>query len=247
MKQRILKYLCIIIISAFALETSGQVKPDTLQNNRVRGIQYETATNEKASVTTLPVFVGLSVSVDLAGAMMAQVASYGQYEAALRLNFKETFFPVFELGIGNTNHTDETTLQHYKVHSPYWKVGCDYNFVKNKLSSNRLYGGLRYGFSSYKYNLDGPNIEDPVFGGEVPYHFESLSANAHWLELVGGLETRIWKFLRLGWSVRYRKMIKQKNATSGKSWYVPGYGKNNDNNWGGTFNLIFEIGRHGKK
>lgn len=240
MEQKILKYLCIIIISACAVEGYCQVGRDSLSNNRVRGIQYESE-QKTVFVEKVPVFAGFSVSADLAGLMMTQVAVYGQYECALRLNFKESYFPIFELGIGSSNHTDETTLQHYNVHSPYYRIGLDYNFIKNKHSSNRLYGGLRYGFTFYKFDLEGEDITDPVWGGSIPYYFESISSDAHWLELVGGLETKIWKFVHLGWSVRYRKLLKQKKNAIGKSWYVPGYGKNNENNWGGTFNLIFDI------
>lgn len=218
----------------------AQVTTDTLAADRVRGIQY--AEDEKPlTARDLPVFCGFSVSADLAGLFMTQVAQYGQYEAAVRLNFKETYFPVFELGIGSTDHTDETTEQHYRAHSPYYRVGCDYNFLKDKRGRNRLYGGLRYGYSAYQFDLDAPAITDPVWGGSVPYHFESVSSHAHWLELVGGLETRIWKFVYVGWSVRYRHMLKQKSVSIGRPWYVPGYGKNKNGNWGGTFNLIFNI------
>lgn len=240
MEQKILRYLCIIIISVCTLDGYAQVKSDSLPNDRVRGIQYETGTHP-ISAEQIPVFAGFSISVDLAGLAMTQMAVYGQYESALRLNFKEAYFPILELGIGNCNHTDETTSQHYMVRSPYYRVGLDYNFIKNKHSSNRLYGGIRYGLTFYKYDLEGNDIEDPVWDGSIPYHFESVSSNAHWLELVGGLETKIWKFIHVGWSVRFRKMLKQKKNAIGKSWYVPGYGKNNESNWGGTFNLIFDI------
>lgn len=45
MEQKILRYLCIIIISVCTLDGYGQVKSDSLPNDRVRGIQYETGTH----------------------------------------------------------------------------------------------------------------------------------------------------------------------------------------------------------
>jgi len=95
---------------------------------------------------------------------MAVVSPFGQYEAACRLNLRGTFFPIVEAGWGLSDHTDETTDIHYKTGAPYFRVGCDYNFANNKRSGNRIYGGLRYGFSSFSYDVDGPDIVDAVWG-----------------------------------------------------------------------------------
>ena len=113
--------------------------------------------------------------------------------------------------------------------------------ANDRLSGNRIYVGARYAFSSFKYDLDGPALSDPVWGGSVPYHFEGVSASSQWGELVLGLDAKIWKFFHLGWSFRYRVRIKQKRTPLGQPWYVPGFGKNDHTCFGGTFNLIFDI------
>ena len=72
-------------ISAFlafgALSTSAQ------------GLKSQT---ERTDTTRF--FRGLQVMVDAVGPIQLAVSDYGQYEAALRINFKDKYFPIFELG-----------------------------------------------------------------------------------------------------------------------------------------------------
>ena len=145
------------------------------------------------------------------------------------------------MGWGLSNHTDEITNLHFKTNSPYFKIGCDYNFVKNWRSGNRVFAGVRYAFTSFKYDLDGPPITDPIWGGTTPFAFSNVSSNMHWGEIVFGLEAKIWGIFHLGWSVRYKMRISQKETSLGQAWYVPGYGKNDSHALGGTFNVIFDI------
>ena len=103
-----------------------------------------------------------SISVDIAGPIVKSLGDYGEYEAALRLNLHDQYFPVFELGYGEADHNDEITQLAYSTQAPYFRLGCDINLLKNKHSPNRIYGGLRYAFTSYKMNMSRPSINDPV-------------------------------------------------------------------------------------
>ena len=93
---------------------------------------------------SIPLFRGFSVSVDIAGPIVKSLGDYGEYEAALRLNLHDQYFPVFELGYGEADHNDEITQLAYSTQAPYFRLGCDINLLKNKHSPNRIYGGLRY-------------------------------------------------------------------------------------------------------
>ena len=104
-----------------------------------------------------------------------------------------------------------------------------------------IFGGLRYAFTSFKYDVDGPAIVDPIYGTETPFSYHDVSANAQWMEVVFGLEAKIWKFVHLGWSFRYKFQTHEKKTSIGRVWYIPGYGKSDGTCLGGTFNLIFDI------
>lgn len=211
---------------------------------RVEGVQYHSPEEAAAALEAakeLPLFAGVSVGGDLCGAAMALLGKYGQYEAAARLNMRGRYFPIFEAGVGVSDHTNETTNNHFKVHAPYFRLGMDYNVMKNRRSGNRVFVGLRYAFSSFKYDVDGPALTDPVYGTTQPFAYEGLKGMNHWGEAVFGIEARVWGILHLGWSFRYRIRFSDKKSAIGSPWYVPGYGKNDTSALGGSFNLIFDI------
>lgn len=189
----------------------------------------------------LPLFAGVSVSADICGMVMATCTPYGQYEASARLNMRGRYFPIVEVGMGVSDHTNDNTNLHYKVHSPYWRVGMDYNLAKNPRSMGRIFVGARYAFSTYKYDVDGPNMVDPIYGTITPFSYTGVRGTNHWVEAVAGLEARVWGILHLGWSLRYRMRLYNKRTTVDNPWYVPGYGKNDTHALGGTFNVIFDI------
>jgi hypothetical protein len=233
-----------VLISLFLVTGLSAQEPEKPKRPQTMGVQYQD-TKDSAQIALekkpLPLLEGISVSADLLGAIMYEVAHYGQLEGAVRFNLKGVYFPTVELGLGHSDYTNDATDLHYKTNSPYIRIGCDYNFVKDKRSGNRILAGLRYGFSKIKYDLSGPDLVDPVWGTSSPYSFKSLDANCSWLDLVFGLEAKIWDNFHIGWSIRYRIRTSQKKSNIGQAWYVPGYGKNDDHCFGGTFNLIFDI------
>lgn len=184
---------------------------------------------------------GMSISVDLLGIVLSQVSSYGNYEAALRLNLQQKYFPTLEAGIGVCDRTEEATKTQFKTRAPYFRIGADLNLARNKQSGNRIFVGMRYGFSMFKFDFTGDPIQDPVWPTSLPMHYPSQSSTAHWGELIFGIEAKIWRNFHLGWTGRYRKRITQSTPTFGQAWYIPGYGKNSGHTFGGTFNLIFDL------
>lgn len=227
--------LCVPVVRA-QVNTPPSQQP---AEQRQRGIQYVPETKEKE--TPIKLFQGFSVGFDLAGLVMYAAANYGQIEGQLHLNLKERIFPVFEVGMGHCDHEETSTNLKFKTNAPYFRIGCDYNFNKDLSSKNRVFGGVRYGYSNFNFDLSGPTLVDPVWGASVPYNFKSQNSAVHWWELVFGLEAKIWKDLHIGWTARYRRRLKQEIPEVGQAWYVPGFGKNDGHTFGGTFQIIFDI------
>lgn len=224
------------------IEKTDTVKASAPQ--RIQGVQYSSREEAAAALLAakqMPLFAGVSVSVDLAGAVMAVACPYGQYEASARINFKGRYFPVAEVGWGVSDHTNETSALHYKVQAPYFRLGMDYNVAKDVRSGNRIFIGVRYAFTSFKFDVDGPDMEDPVYGTSTPFRFSNLKGGSQWGEVVGGLEAKVWGPLHLGWSIRYRMRIHNRKPSIDNTWYIPGYGKNDTHALGGTFNVILDI------
>ena len=190
---------------------------------------------------SVPLFNGIAVSVDLVGPMQMVFGDYGQYEAALRINLKNRYFPIVELGIGKADHNDDATDITYKTSAPYAKIGVDFNLLKNKHDIYRLFAGARYAFTSFKYDLSHPGMTDPVWGGMAPYEGYGIKCSYQWLEIVIGVDAKMWGPVHLGWSVRYRSRLSHNDGTMGNTWYVPGFGKAGSSSLGGTFNIAIDI------
>ena len=191
---------------------------------------------------SIPMFRGFAVSFDLVGAGLMAFSDNGQYEGALRINLHDEWFPILEVGLGKANHDDEVTKIHYKTSAPYFRIGIDKNLLREKHGPYRLYGGLRYAFTSYKVDIARQDFPDPVWLWDTGFGIKDARCNYHWLEAVVGVDAKIAGPVHLGWSLRYKRRIAHsEEGDFGNTWYVPGFGKFGDTRLGGTFNVIIDI------
>ena len=123
----------------------------------------------KWEADSVPLFRGVSVGFDLAGALQMQLSDYGQYEASARVNLHDQYFPTVELGYGRASHEeDQVTGISYHTSAPYLRLGADVNLLKKKHTGNRVFAGLRYAFTSYKVDITHEDFRDPLWGWLLP-------------------------------------------------------------------------------
>lgn len=224
---RISRFICILTISLLALPLLAK--------------------DNKEVVPKAPLFCGVAVQADLAGPVMKAVGSkFDQMEVGARLNFRDHFFPLCELGIGESDREGRENNNTFHTRAPYFRVGMDYNLNK-KHNGNRLMAGVRYAFSSFKYDFADPDFSDAVWGGSSGFDMQGLKGRTQWLEFSVGCETKLWSFIRLGWNLRFKARLHQSVSNYGTPYYTPGFGKNGSSTFGGTINLIFDVGRTSKK
>lgn len=196
----------------------------------------------KMEKDSIPLFCGFSVSFDLVGPAMMMLTSHGEYEGALRVNLHDQWFPIFELGLGRANHeNDEVTGLTYKTTAPYFRLGMDWNILRKKHQPNRMYAGFRYAFTSYNVDIIRENLPDPVWQTKTGFGVEGSRCNMHWLEVVLGIDAKVFGPLHLGWTVRYKRRLMHNDGTLDATWYVPGFGINDKDNIGANFNVIIDI------
>jgi len=224
--MKIFRFISILLlISLVSPNIWGQNKKDN-------------APKEKA-----PLLSGVGVGIDLCGLAMKGVgARFANMEICGRVGLKEKFFPIFEIGIGDCTRNGGETTNVFSTRAPYWRIGMDYN-INKKMNGNRFLVGVRYGFSRYNYDFSSPDFADPVYGIEKPLLLESLKGNNQWLELCIGFETRLWSIVRLGYNIRYKTRTLQSVSELGEPYFVPGFGKNDNNTFGGTVYLTFDVGK----
>ena len=186
---------------------------------------------------------GIAVGVDGVGfGMKLAGGRFANMEILGRVNILEKYFPIVELGIGECEREGEEQSTLFNTRAPYFRIGADYCLTK-KRNGNRLFMGLRYGYSHFGYDYSNPDVEDPYWDSPKGMEMKDLKASMHWLEICFGIETKLWKYIRMGWSFRYKPRLSLSECEHGEPWYVPGYGKNGGTTFGGTVNLIFEIQR----
>ena len=193
----------------------------------------------------VPLYQGLSVGVDIAGIGSYLLGSdILNSEVFIQANLKNRFMPVVEVGYGKADAINDGNDLHYKTSSPYFRIGMDYNvFHKKTHLPGYLYVGLRYGMSSFSYDVSGPDMTDPNYGGEIsyPYSYQGMKSNASWLEGLVGLKVKIYKGFCMGWSLRYKMRMNVKGHDNSIPWYVPGFGKNAGSSFNLMYNLIYNL------
>lgn len=209
-----------IIISLLTLSSLRAAEPDTLR---------------------APLLSSLSVGVDLVGAAQQIIGSkFSNMEAMAQIGFKGRYFPTVEIGVGHGRREGQENTNLFRATAPYFRLGCDYNFNKRG-PVNRFLLGLRYAWTAYNYDFTSDDFRDPVWGGQQPLRLTSQSARAQWLEIAAGVQTRLFAFVHLGWTIRLKARLSQKRNPYGQPWYIPGYGRNGSTAWGGTVNILFDI------
>lgn len=132
-------------------------------------------------------------------------------------------FPTFESGYElmkiNTDHIN------YTGKGSYSRLGIDYNFLQaeNKDDKNILYGGIRYGFSLARQQVD-QYVIDSYWGPQIG-KFGDQTYFAHWGEFLLGLKGEILRNFYLGWTVRGKIRFNQKDLSIPSVYFIPGYGK----------------------
>ncbi len=247
MRKNILKYIALWLISAFSfLPVWSQEKKavDTSGTSAVKNEVKKVAKQDEKKAF----LQGLNLSVDLAG------LGYGLFgdtfisgEIAAELNILNRYMPIVEVGFGSSDMVDDDKAISYKTSAPYFRAGMNYNFMHKKNTYSIIYGGIRYGFSSFSFDMDAPDLNDPVWGGNVPFHYKGISCTAQWVEIVAGLRAQVWRNLHMGWSVRYKRMMSCTENPNAEPHYVPGYGENDDTLFGFTYNLIYYLPLSKKK
>ena len=143
--------------------------------------------------------------------------------------------------LGNENKTVDDAQLNFTTKGTYFRVGFDYNFYENWLDmENKVYIGMRYGVSTFSQQLNSyklynanPYFEDTptVFPNEV---FNGLTAQ--WLEVVVGVNAKVFNNFYMGFSFRMNNLITNKKPDTFDNLYIPGFNRTYNGNFGAGFN-----------
>jgi hypothetical protein len=265
MGYRILNYfISLLLILVPVLPMSAQ--QSSSNTSRSKSVNQRDSRNKKKKkegpTIVTPLYNGMYVSADIYGLGAKLLGSdFLSSEVGISVNLKNRYLPVAEIGYGKTNTWNENGI-HYKASAPYFRIGVDYNTRWNKLDYDDVLSlGVRYGCSSFKYNVNSAPMTDPVYGnvinnpalvdgiwgGSSLYNHQGMSGSMQWYEIVGSVRTKIFKNFYMGWTIRLKYRLNDKMDVNAQPWYVPGFGRFGAKATGMTYTLIYKFSLGAKK
>ncbi len=153
---------------------------------------------------------------------------YGLLEFSAEFNMHNRYIPVVEIGLGQTDYTPDRQNYTYKVGTtPYFRVGCNYNFLYNSNPAYQAYGGIRFGLSSFNYQLTGVTIDSDYWGEQQTVDFPRQHSTVVYMNLMFGIRVKIAGPISMGWALRFKTKLHESKNPGGDPWYIPGYGSRN--------------------
>ena len=220
------------------LDDSTQLPPNVVHAHDMDGnvIYVDTITGsewiDSAAIKvvprmTQPLMYAVSVGVNVWDPVMRAFGQrYGLIDFMAELNLHNRYLPVFEAGLGQADVTPDNANYTYRSSmAPYFKLGCNYNFLYNSDPRYLVYAGVRYGWTSFSYRLDDVSLDNSYWGTQSTYDIPSQTASVGYLELMVGLRVGIAANFSLGWAVKYHALLHGADGHRyGDPWYIPGFG-----------------------
>jgi len=174
---------------------------------------------------------GLRIGADLSKPIRSLLdEDYTGFEVVADFRLTDKFYAAAELGNEKKDFFEPNL--NARTSGSYAKIGADVNLHNNWFGlNNAIFGGLRYGFATYKQELLAYSIytSNQVFQPSVriePQEFTGLTA--HWAELILGVKTEVLNNLYLSINVQLRRKISESQLDGFDNIYIPGFQKTND-------------------
>lgn len=212
----------------------------------ITGKEFHDSTAIKKETTfKYPLWDEISIGFNFLEPMMRCLGQdYGIADMWAELSIHNRFKPVIEFGLGEASHsTDDSNYSYKSSISPYFKIGLNYNFLYNKTNEYQFYGGIRYGFSSFSFEVNDVKIDNSYWNEYFYTNIPSQNSSVGYAELLLGLKVKIYKQWALGWALKYHTIINETKCKYGKPWYIPGFGSR-DSSLSAAFSVIYSIPLH---
>ncbi|MGQ7868395.1 DUF6048 family protein [Sunxiuqinia sp. sy24] len=167
---------------------------------------------------------GLRVGMDLSRPMQHLWNKGDRYGTELSFDMEliPNLYPVIETGWEKLK-IDHDYLD-YSSAGSYTRFGFDYNLLvaEHAKDMDIVYVGLRYGFSFANQQVKEYLITN--YWGDVTGRMGKQNYTAQWAEFVLGIKGEVFRNLFMGWSIRGKLKMSQKDFEMPHVYFNPGYG-----------------------
>lgn len=156
---------------------------------------------------------------------------YSGFEVMADYRVYKNYYAALEIGNEQKTTFDDNLTS--KGDGSYFKLGFDYNAHNNWAGlNNMIFGGLRYGLSSFSQELIEYQIatEAPFFPPDVrtePIVFDGLTV--HWVEFIVGLKTEIFSNFYLSINLQLKNRVSETKPENFDNLFIPGFGRTYEN------------------
>ncbi|MDD4191044.1 MAG: DUF6048 family protein [Mangrovibacterium sp.] len=171
-------------------------------------------------------------------------------EFSADIELRPNIYPVAEAGW--EKFTLDQDFVNYTSSGPYIRAGLNYNLLAAETKDERdiLYIGFRYGISLATQEVHSYRINN--YWGPATGSFPAQNYQSQWIEVIFGITGELFKNVYLGWSLRGKFNVIQKDFDMPPAYFNPGYGKaensmNVDMTYSLFYTLPFEFGRNKKE
>jgi len=143
---------------------------------------------------------------------------------------------------GHLNYKYSQYNYDYQAKGIFIRAGVDFNLLKPDVSSGKYWAGLglRYGLSSY--SSETTSFQYKNYWDSVTSSVPRRTSMGHFLEVVPGVRTELFRNLSIGWSIRLKFLISAGGGKDLRPIYFPGYGTGSKAvNVGINYYLIWSI------
>ncbi len=181
---------------------------------------------------------GLRIGTDVISLGKSEFQNnFSGYEIAADIDFGR-YYPVFEYGTWSRSYQSDAGP--YSNDGTYWRAGVDVNFLLRDEERNMFFLGARYGRSTFSevYQL---SVYDSLWGG-LNETYTNTNVEARWAELTAGIKVKIWKFIWMGYTGRFKFWLKTGDTPVMLPHDIPGYGNTaRDTYWGFNYYIFVRI------
>lgn len=144
----------------------------------------------------------------------------------------------FDYGSWGRNFASDSAT--YQNDGRYWRVGVDVNFLLKDVERNMFFIGFRYGRANFSEQMSLISKDD--IWGEYTGNFNNPTVTSRWLELTSGIRVKMYKFIWMGYTARFKFGLKSEGQNEMLSHDIPGYGRTDkETAWGFNYQIFVRI------
>jgi hypothetical protein len=172
---------------------------------------------------TLNIPLNLRMGIDIFNPVMSLInKDISGWEGFVATELSEKLATVIEAGYLDYKYSQYN--YNYFSKGTFFRLGVDINSMQPKKALGKYYAGigLRYGFTVFRQEVNGLKHEN--YWGSATADVPSENYSAHFIEVLPGIRSEVFKNFSMGWTIRLRMLLYTNTGKDFRPLFLPGFG-----------------------